>query len=36
MRRISRILVIAVLLYPALLFAEEKLLTIIHTMDKNG
>jgi len=33
MRRISRILVIAVLLYPALLFAEEKLLTIIHTND---
>jgi len=33
MRRITRILVIAILLYPALLFAEEKLLTIIHTND---
>ena len=33
MRRISRILVIAILLYPALLFGEEKLLTIIHTND---
>jgi len=33
MTRISRILVIAILLYPALLFAEEKLLTIIHTND---
>ena len=33
MNRISRILVIAILLYPALLFGEEKLLTIIHTND---
>ena len=33
MRRISRILAIGILLYPALLFAEEKLLTIIHTND---
>ena len=33
MSRISRILVIAILLYPALLFGEEKLLTIIHTND---
>jgi 5'-nucleotidase len=33
MRRITRILVIAILLYPALLFGEEKLLTIIHTND---
>ncbi len=36
MRRISRILIIAILLYAALLFGEEKLLTIIHTMDRNG
>jgi 5'-nucleotidase len=33
MTRISRILVIAILLYPAPLFGEEKLLTIIHTND---
>jgi len=33
MRRILRILVIAILLYPAILFGEEKLLTIIHTND---
>ncbi len=33
MRRISRILAIAILLYPTLLFGEEKLLTIIHTND---
>jgi 5'-nucleotidase/UDP-sugar diphosphatase len=33
MRRISRILVIAILLYPTLLFGEEKLLTILHTND---
>jgi len=33
MRTISRILVIAILSYPALLFGEEKLLTIIHTND---
>jgi len=33
MRRIPRILVIAILLCPALLFGEEKLLTIIHTND---
>ncbi len=33
MSRISRILVVAILLYPALLFGEEKLLTIIHTND---
>ena len=33
MRRISRILVIAIFLYPALLFGEEKLLTVIHTND---
>ncbi len=33
MSRILRILVVAILLYPALLFGEEKLLTIIHTND---
>jgi 5'-nucleotidase len=33
MRRISRILVIAIFLYPTLLFGEEQLLTIIHTND---
>jgi hypothetical protein len=33
MSRISRILVVAILLYPTLLFGEEKLLTIIHTND---
>jgi 5'-nucleotidase len=33
MRRITRSLVIAILLYPALLFGEEKLLTVIHTND---
>jgi len=33
MRRISRILAIGILLYPALLFGEEKLLTIFHTND---
>jgi 5'-nucleotidase/UDP-sugar diphosphatase len=33
MRRISSILVIAILLCPALLFGEEKLLTVIHTND---
>jgi 5'-nucleotidase/UDP-sugar diphosphatase len=33
MSRILRILVVAILLYPTLLFGEEKLLTIIHTND---
>jgi 5'-nucleotidase len=33
MRRISRIVFIAILLYPVLLFGDEKLLTIIHTND---
>ncbi|KPK20784.1 MAG: hypothetical protein AMK69_23275, partial [Nitrospira bacterium SG8_3] len=33
MGRISRILGIAILLYPSFLFGEEKLLTIIHTND---
>jgi len=33
MRKISRILVIGILLYPALLSGEEKLFTVIHTND---
>jgi 5'-nucleotidase/UDP-sugar diphosphatase len=33
LRRIPRILFITILFYPALLFGEEKLLTIIHTND---
>ena len=33
MRRISIAFAIAILLFPALLFGEEKLLTIIHTND---
>ena len=33
MSRISRILVIAILLCPTLLFGEEKLLTLLHTND---
>ncbi len=33
MKEFSRILVIAILLYPSLLFGEEKVLTIVHTND---
>jgi hypothetical protein len=36
MRRFLKLLVIGILFYPPLLFGEEKLLTILHTMDKNG
>jgi hypothetical protein len=33
MKRFLKLLVIGILLYPALLFGEEKLLTIIHTTE---